>query len=138
MALYIVKLTVPPNTSEYNPIEEKVTVEGKMLEKIEYRFPAGCFETVKVNVQYGNRRISPKGKVKYVDGEDEKIEDPVEWDLPARRTTLTIVGWSEAEDFEHTVTVRLIVRPYRKEELLAPITHMLRAILDRVRMLLGV
>ena len=137
MALYIVKLTVPPNTPEYNPVTEKVVVEGRMLEKIEYRFPAGCFETVKVNIQYGNRRISPKGKVKYVDGENEKIVDPVEWTLPAKRTTLTIVGWSEAEDYEHTVTIRLIVRPYTREELLHPIIGAIEWIRKKLITLFG-
>jgi len=73
MALYIAKITVPPNTPETNPIEVKVPVEGRYLEKIEYRFPAGCFEAVKVRVMYGNRVISPKGKYKWVDGEISRI-----------------------------------------------------------------
>ena len=138
MALYIARFTVPPNTPETNPVEVKLTVEGRFLEKIEYRFPAGVFESVGVAVFYGNRRISPKGKEKWVRGENEKVVDPIEWDLPARRCTLTIRAWSEAEDFDHTITVRFIVKPYRPITVLEQMRQMLHGLAERFRLIFGV
>jgi len=138
MALYIAKVTVPPNTPETNPVEIKVPVEGRYLEKIEYRFPAGCFEAVKVRVMYGNRVISPKGRLRWIDGENEKIEDYVEWPLPSYRCTLTIQAYSEAEDYEHTITVRFVVRHRIPREIFEEIGLLLRAILARFKLLAGI
>ena len=115
MALYIAKVTVPPNTPETNPVEIKVPVEGRYLEKIEYRFPAGCFEAVKVRVMYGNRVISPKGRLRWIDGENEKIED-----------------------YEHTITVRFVVRHRIPREIFEEIGLLLRAILARFKLLAGI
>jgi len=138
MALYILKLTVPPNTPESEPIEQKLVVEGKLLEKIEYRFPMGCFEGVKVQVLYGNRRISPKGRYKWVDGENEKVVDPVEWPLPARKCTLTIRAYSECEFFDHTITLRFVVRPYITPTWADKLSWMFKGVLERLRLLTGV
>lgn len=137
MALYVVRLTVPPNTPETKPVVKKVVVSGLLLERIEYRFPAGVFESVGVRVLYGNKRLSPKGPEKWVRGENEKIEDPIEWILPAKRCTITVEGFSEAEDFDHTVTVRLLVRPYVIRPEVQAQAFMMRGILDRLRALLG-
>jgi len=137
MALYIAKVEVPPNTPENYPIEKKVQLRGKQLSKIEYRFPAGVFESVKCRVTYGNLVLSPKGPYKWVDGEDEKVTDEIEWKLPYSRTTVTIQAWSEAEDYPHTITIRFHVKKELPTEIFERIEWWIRGVAERIKALLG-
>jgi len=109
MSLFWLEITVPPNTPKDKPKEVEIEVEGGLLERIEYRFPPGPLGSVRVAVFYGVKKISPQPEDAWVRGEDETIRDDLYWPLPEDKTKLKVKGWSDAEDYAHTIIVRFHV-----------------------------
>ena len=133
MTLYIKRITVEPNSEKVEEIE----LEGRLLEKIEYRFPAGVLESVSIQVFYGLEQISPHPEGESVTGEDETIVDDIYWQFPESKLKLKIKAESVAEDYAHTITVRFYVSPYRFPVWVMKVISLLSDLVERFKKAFG-
>jgi len=106
---YETSLTVPAGRPEDNPAEVKLEIEGDVVTKIEFEFPAGCCRLARVAGFYGIKQLWPVEAGTWFASDDYVISMPVTWDLPERKVTLTFKGWNEDDTYPHTITCRLCV-----------------------------
>ena len=112
MALYQVELTVPPNTTTDNPIETTVTIEKKVITRIEVQTRPGQFSQAGVAIFYGIEQISPETEGQWHKGNGEIIVDNINWICPEVPCNLIIKGYNNCELFEHTFIIRIEAQDY--------------------------
>jgi len=130
--LYVIKLDIPANTPKTNPASTAIRIHEPILFHIAARFPAGCLNLAYVSIFYGELQIWPWREYEWVSGDDEVV-----WDVPFLEFKdypyeLTINGYNEDPDYDHTVYVRIIAlekRWIRWMPLLAKFTELFRRLI---------
>jgi len=106
---YTVVLTIPPNTPETVPVTKTITIEGAVLDRIHFLIPAGHHALARMAIFYGIEQIFPTERGTWLRGDDEDFSVRLNWPLPERKTTITLKGWNEDTEYEHTFYLRLEV-----------------------------
>ena len=104
--------TVSPSTTRTNA--EKITkkVQPGVLTKWEFYFPPGCQQQVHAVLTDGIHQLVPFNPAQNIAGEGFAVNAETRIVLPDNPTLLTLEAWSEADTFDHTVTVRVeILQP---------------------------
>jgi len=111
MAIYIVKLTIPPNTPRDSPVSTTVKLAKAILTRISIRIPAGHHALAGLRILYGRLRLWPEEKDTWITGDDETLVWDEYFDLPHDPTRLTLEGYNEDDTYEHSFYVRLMTLP---------------------------
>jgi len=123
---YFVKLPIPANTKEDEPVEVGVEVEGFRLEEIAYLIPAGWCALAHFALFYGIRQIYPAEAGTWITGDDLYRAVPVLWRLPEPKAVLTVKGWNEDTSYKHTAYVWLLTKPEEEVPPIRLLTQVLR------------
>jgi len=134
MALYQTEITVPPNTPVDNPTETTITIDKKVVTRIEIQTRPGQFSQAGVSIFYGIEQISPETKGQWHKGDGEIIVDNINWVAPEVPCTLTIKGFNNCELFEHTFIIRIEAQDY----LIAFPWKVMKDFIDLIGKLIGV
>jgi len=129
MGDYFVKLAIPADTKQTAPVETTVEVEGFRLEEIAYLIPAGWCALAHFALYYGIHQIYPEEQGTWVTGDNLYRPVPILWRLPESPCTLTVKGWNEDIENDHTIYLWLLTKP---EELIPPI-NLLTQVLIMIR-----
>jgi len=97
------QLTVPPLTSEYNPVYIDLWPSVRRLISISFEFPPGCMGAVKVRALEGGRPIAPQIGWYYGDSGIKTVALSRLLEGPPYR--ITIQGYSTALDYPHTIAI---------------------------------
>lgn len=108
--IYEKRLIVPKNTSESSPAETTLEVSTGVLRGIEIGFPAGCCGLVHAVIHYWERQIWPSNIDSDFSGDDEIIKFDEDYKLFDQPTAFTLKCWNEDDTFDHTVTLRALVK----------------------------
>lgn len=109
MPLYTLSLTVPPNTPEGRPVSAELSVMDDQLITISLWFPPGCMNSTHVRLKCNGQQIAPIPSG-WISDDNARVEWREVIHLPGGGNYyLQLEGWSEAEDWPHTVTARFII-----------------------------
>jgi len=108
MGVYEVSLTVPANTPEDAPVEKTLEIEGDVVTKVEFAYPAGCWGLVRSACFYGIKQLWPAEAGTWFTAENYTISFNPAWDLPEREVELTFKGWSEDDTWPHKLIFRVV------------------------------
>jgi len=111
MAIYTVKLTIPPNTPRDSPVSTTVKLVKAVLTRISIRIPPGHHALAGLRILYGRLRLWPEEKDTWITGDDETLAWDEYFDLPHDPTRLTLEGYNEDDTYEHSFYVRLMTLP---------------------------
>jgi len=111
MTLYVIDVTVPPNTPAANPVEEEFIVEGDVITHVSCHFPPGCRGMVHTAIYLGHIQVFPRPFPNTLHGDGETIAWSEFFPLPESKCKLTIKAWSPGTRYPHTITWRLVVLP---------------------------
>jgi hypothetical protein len=111
LTLYVVDVTVPPNTASGRPVQAEVQVEEDIITRVSCFFPPGCVGMVHTSVWIGHIQVIPRPYPQTLHGDAETIT----WDeflpLPESPCKLTIKAWSPGTSYPHTITWRIVALP---------------------------
>lgn len=106
---YSSELTIPPNTSQLNPVTASVEMLPGTVTRVRLDFPPGCFGLARVEIWHKSFKLWPSSPMSYFAGDTFPIEWPEDYQLVEAPFTLTIKGWNLDNVYPHTVTVRFAV-----------------------------
>ena len=111
MTLYVVDVTVPPDTPKEAPVEYEVEVWEEVIVSLECHFPLGCRGRVYTAVYYGEEQLFPRPFGVYLRGDGETIKWQEYYELPHVPCVLRIRAWSPGTRYPHTIIWRLNALP---------------------------
>ena len=106
--LYVVPVTVPPNTPKAAPVEHEVTVDEDVLVLVSVRFPPGPCGLTYVSLWYGVHQIFPSWRYDWVHDDNTVVWDLVMFKCPTKPCTFRIKAYNLDTQYEHTVIVYLL------------------------------
>jgi len=107
--LYTYIFTVPANTPKSSPKKMDVTLKHGVIRRIMVTIPAGHSGLAHMIIKWGETQIIPhEGDIC---GDDEKLEWEEYYEIIEDERTLTLVGWNEDVENDHSFIVRFEVLP---------------------------
>ena len=138
MPVWPINITIPANTSQDNPLEKELEVEGDYLTKIEVLFPSGCTCLAGLQVRYGAELIVPAEEGTWLVGDNETVRVEMTWPLPERKAKLTFLAYNEDELYPHTLYIRVFTKWEREMEPRGLWARVLKALLAFFERVVGV
>jgi len=111
MAVYVIKLTVPPNVPPEKPKRTTVELKKAVLTRVSLRIPPGHHALAGLRILYGRLQLWPEEKGTWLSGDDETLVWDEYFDLPHDPTRLTLEGCNEDDTYEHSFYLRIMTLP---------------------------
>jgi len=105
--LYEFDITVPANTPQSEPTRLECRLTSGVIRHVEVAFPPGPCALVHISLWRFEHQVYPTNPDDDFCWEDHTIAFDDEFELDSWPYTMIIKGWSEAEDYPHTITIRL-------------------------------
>jgi len=113
MAIYTAKLTVPAGTPRDSPVSVSVDLAKAVLTRILVRIPPGHCAVTGLRILYGRLQLWPEERGTWLSGDDETLTWDEYFELPHDPTRLTIEGYNESTEYEHSFLIRFATLPKR-------------------------
>jgi hypothetical protein len=104
--LYTTTLTVPANTPVYSPVSVVIRPTTRRLKGISILFPSGVDGSVGIRITDNGIQVAPVNDWLYGNNETIAISEDR---LLSDASRLIIEGWSSAEDWNHSVNIRVFM-----------------------------
>lgn len=109
MPMYVVPVTIPPNTPDHNPIRVTSNPIRGFITRMEIEFPDGCLNAVGIRVYDNGKQIAPL-PTGWLTGNGRIIEWYENTRLEGPPWVIVIEGYNDAIDWPHTPVLRFEVR----------------------------
>jgi hypothetical protein len=126
-------ITVTADTPEDEPLEDWLSLPRGIITSINVKFPAGCHGMVKVRLFQEALQLVPLSEDEWVTGDDEDVQTETYAELLDKPYKLKIKLCSPDTEYDHTVTVRVEVRPEDAAGMFS-LTRLFRGFLDKLGM----
>ena len=115
--LYEHRLTAPANTASGDPVKLPVTLVPGTIVGLAVQFPAGCMGLVHAQIWRGAHILWPSNPDSGLAANAWVVEWQEDYRMDAAPYQLVLVGWSDDDTFDHTLTFRLnLIEQKRVEE----------------------
>lgn len=108
---YDYTLTVPANTAKTAPVRTTMKLTAGVIHRVEIQFPPGCLASTHIYIMQGGHRLWPTNPDGDFASDSQTIQIDEHYELKEGEVDLTLYGWSDAEDYEHEVSVRIGILP---------------------------
>lgn len=99
-------IEVPPNTPENEPTRLLISPGARQITSIAVLFPDGCLNAVGIRFVDAGSQFAPIGSGWIIDN-NNLVLWPENHELTGPETSLSIETYSQAEDWPHTLQVRI-------------------------------
>jgi hypothetical protein len=100
-------LTIPKGTPETAPVSATLKMAKGTSSARAVVFPSGCCGLVHVRVNDSGWQLIPWSRDEWLAADDETVVDDSPYPMFTVPYTLTVYGYSEDPDNDHTVTLRV-------------------------------
>jgi hypothetical protein len=107
MSLYVVSLTVPPQTSINKPVSEVLIPLDNHITEISMMYPDGCLGTVGIRFLDYGAQFAPLPSGRWITGNDNILRWRERRRLSGSPHRLIIEGYSDALDYPHTIEIKM-------------------------------
>jgi len=101
--MYTYSLTIPANTPETSPVEERVKLSAGILSRVLIFFPPGCHALAHARIFYQAHQIEPWSRDGSFHWDNYVLDFESEHEISAPDTEVTIKAWNEDDVYEHTL-----------------------------------
>lgn len=108
---YDFTLTVPANTAKSAPASETMKLTTGIIHRVEIQFPSGCLGAVHVYLEHEGHQFLPSNPDGSFASDGYTIPIDEHYEIKSGLTDMWVRGWSDAEDYDHTITVRVGILP---------------------------
>jgi hypothetical protein len=109
--IYTIHLTLPPNTSKIEAVEEELVVSPGTLKKIEIQFPPGCAGLVHVQIDHFERVTWPSGGADSFIGDTFPLVFEENYRILEIPRKFIVRGWNLDDTYPHMPIIRLGILP---------------------------
>jgi len=109
--IYSIKFTVPANTSKTKPKKQIIELKKGVITRLFIQIPYGHFGLTGLRILYGNLQLWPEEVDTWFIGDDIVLNFDEYFELPADPTKLTLVGYNEDEELDHSFIIHIAVLP---------------------------
>jgi len=124
-------ITITANTTEETPLEDWLGLPRGIITQVDIKFPAGCHGMVKARLFKEALQLVPLSEDEWVTGDDETVPTDTYCELLDKPYKLKIQACSPDTDYDHTITVRIEVKPEETASI-GPLTSLVQRLLDRL------
>jgi len=109
--IYSIKFTIPANIPKDRPKKHVVKIEKGVITRLFIQIPYGHFGLTGLRIFYGNLQLWPKEPGTWFIGDDIVLNFDEYYELPDDPTRLTLMGYNEDEELEHSFIIHIAVLP---------------------------
>jgi len=131
---YDFSITIPANTPEASPVEERALLDHGVISHVEVEFPPGCAGLVRTYIRHSLHQLWPSNPEGYFWTDGRAIVWNDYYELFAEPYDLIIGGYNLDDFYPHEITFRFEVLPREVAER----GKMIDTWIGKVRRLLGV
>lgn len=107
--IYNNTITTPANTTEADPQETRITIEGEEIARLRIFFPFNSAGQHKIKVLHNIEQIYPRHTDEYFSGDNTVIDLPDDWQLPEKIVELKVLAWNTDDTYEHSCHIGFAV-----------------------------
>jgi len=107
--LYDFPIFVPAGTPEDNPVERLLKMTAGLIVHVEIEFPAGCRGYVSAAIRTDGHQLYPTNSESALKSEDFTVQALELYPLDDEPYSLRAIAWSPDADYDHTLTVRVVL-----------------------------
>lgn len=112
-------VTIPKNTTKAAPVDTLLQLTRGTIVNMELQFPSGVIALAHVQLYVGGHQLYPSNPDGDFATSNETIDWPVELDLDTGANQLRFIGWNTDASFDHTITVRVVMRDIKQPRSIA-------------------
>lgn len=111
MSYYSLVFTVPKNTAENSPVEDKLPISGGILHQVSIKIPAGHAGLTGVAIDSGLHQIAPSNQNEWFKGDDAMFSYPEYIELPSDSRELVLRGFNTDTLYDHSFVIGVGIMP---------------------------
>ncbi len=111
MGFYVLKFTVPANTPEESPLEEKLPITGGILHQVTVTIPPGHAGLTGVAIDHGLHQIAPTNQNEWFRGDDVPYSYPEYIELSPDTRELVLRGFNLDDTNDHSFVIAVGIMP---------------------------
>lgn len=111
MGFYSLVFTVPKNTAEDQPYEQKLPVTGGILHQVSVSIPPGHAGLTGVAIDEGLHQIAPTNQNEWFKGDDVHFSYPEYIELPPDARELVLRGFNTDDTYDHGFVIAVGIMP---------------------------
>ncbi len=128
MGFYSLVFTVPKNTPEQTPLEQKLPVSPGILHQVSVMIPPGHAGLTGCAIDAGLHQIAPTNQNAWFKGDDVDYSYPEYVELPAGITQLTLRGFNLDTANDHGFVIGVGIMPVKIYNALLRLTEELQPV----------
>ena len=136
--LYVVKLTIPANTPLDKPVEKKIKIKERYIERIMVYFPPGHNCLTRVAFFYGLQQILPDRENEWIMGNNVIVDSKIIFPAPEVPFELTIKAANLDTKYNHTIYVYIFTTDEIADLILLRLERVVEELVERLRYFFGV
>lgn len=109
--IFVEHLTIPAGTGETSPVSVNIPIIKGTITLVSVQFPPGVNALAHVKILWGLYQLFPSNE----QGDFSTGGETVVWDeqieITAEPLQLVMKGWNDDTTYDHTITLRLVMRP---------------------------
>ncbi len=111
MSFYSLVFTVPKNTAEESPLEQKLPVTGGILHQVSVVIPPGHAGLTGCAIDVGLHQIAPTNQNEWFRGDDVPFSYQEYVELPPDTRELVIRGYNLDDTYDHGFVIAVGIMP---------------------------
>lgn len=109
--IFDVHLLTPANTPQSSPLETQIPIIKGTITQMFVQFPPGCNALAHLKLLWGLYQLFPSNEQGDFASGGETIPWAENIDVGTEPLQLTAVTWNEDTEYDHTITVRIVMQP---------------------------
>ena len=106
-APYEFQLVVPPNTPESSPAIFRLDVADARIKHVSIFFPSGCYYAIGIRIRDRGAQYAPRDSG-WIRDDDRAVQWDDDHELAGPPCSITVEGYSDADDYAHTIEIRIV------------------------------
>lgn len=111
MSFYSLVFTVPKNTAEESPYEQRLPVTGGILHQVSVVIPPGHAGLTGVAIDQGLHQIAPTNQNEWFKGDDVPYKYDEYVELPPDTRELVLRGFNTDDTYDHSFVIAVGILP---------------------------
>ncbi|SRR5579875_210667 len=109
--IFVTNIKTPANTPKDNPLVTTIDIVSGTITLMSVQFPPGCNALAHLKLLWGLYQLFPSNE----QGDFATGGETITWDesidIMAEPLQLTAVTWNEDQQYDHTISVRIVMQP---------------------------
>lgn len=132
MSFYSLVFTVPKNTAEETPYEQKLPASGGILHQVSVLIPPGHAGLTGCAIDDGLHQIAPTNQNEWFRGDDVHFSYPEYHELSASTRELILRGFNLDDTYDHSFIIAVGIMPKKTYDAILLLSENMQPMIDNI------